>query len=423
MMLPLQTVVLYGSGFIARKARVIVRRYPWGSVSDGRLVPEPVDLPIIGWDSQQSVPVYGAASHPPGAVAETYAGDFVVFDWQVRLAEEGLYEFQLEFENETDPRHPSSALQTPAPECRLVHGSQPLATPAVWFAVLPALAERKISPRVTHLHCHDETNPERIGPFNYFDDMIVQASVGVRHITLMPGNTEPEVVAQHAPDAPEHMFWNSGDGWPLDLHLLDPAGDPIALRFDRIMAPAMSALEIFGETDKALLKIVLVVAYVALLVLLTALLVVAVMALVAGAFAILVLAGLISAGTATALGVTLLGSLFVFLAPVVLAIWGTLLVGGIAAITGLVDHLPIGPKLIVGAAPVFQGVEVAHLLSPLRFRRRLWLLQRPSRQGDADAAMSTDFSDPVQPRLIEKYAGSAAGGRYEIRLDLVASVL
>jgi hypothetical protein len=150
---------------------------------------------------------------------------------------------------------------------------------------------------------------------------------------------------------------------------------------------------------------------------------VAIVAFVATAMALLVAAGFVTAGVATGLGVTLLGSLFVFLGPLVAAIWGVLLVGGIGAIVGLVDHLPIGPDIIVSALPLFKGSEVAHLLSPYRFHRRLWLLARPQHLGSTDVSTSTDFSYPAQPKLIEKYTGSACGGRYEVRLELVAPLL
>lgn len=417
--LPFQTVVFYGSGFIADKARIIVKRYPWKPNSNsGMLEPEEMDLPIIGNNQDERVAVYGAAQHPINSNPNTFTGDYVVFDWPERFAEEGLYEVQLEFENQTNPPYPSHARQIPSQNCRIETDYKAVTTESVWFSVIPALEPRMASPRVKHVRCDDHTDPEKFGPVPILDDMFLQTSAHVRIIPVL--TTEGQRIAENVPGAVQHGFIKDGNSWNLDLHLLSSSNDPIRLDFDRILAPHLTLSEIYGDTDKTALTIILSVMYVALLILLTVLLAAAITACVAAAMAILVAAGAVSGGTATAIGASVLIALLEFFTPVVVAVWAVILPAGLAAIKFLVNRLPIGPKLIVSAGPIIQGIELARLLSPYRIHQQLLTVQRPQRLDSTAVQTTIDRSDQVQPRMIEKYTGKAYGGTYTITLDIVS---
>jgi hypothetical protein len=412
-----QCVELAGSGFIAAKAQLVVRRYLWdSSTSDGRLHPEEFEYPIAGWGAGMAVDVQGAAIHPAGATPATFSNDLIQFNWPATLGEAGLYEFRLSFENETGI--PTRVLQRTGPpgDCEFDEDHGPIESGPIWFAVLPKLDDRKVSPRITEVRCLDESDPERFGPINYFDDIFVQTQAKVTSFSVPGLNSGSETFADDASSGHEQWFWSDGTLWNVDIPLLRPTNDPILLSFDRSIIHTIFVHEIFGETDKALLKAVLAIALVALLILLTAL----VLIITLDVLAVLIAITIATEGLASPITVVAARATFEVCSAIVTAIWTVLLPSGLLAIHGFVDGLEIAPDEMLSVAPMFVGNEVAHSLSPYRFHRRLWGRSRPTTIGRASVESSIDMSDPARPRFVEKYKQSAGGGQYEVKFELIS---
>jgi hypothetical protein len=393
-----QKVRLLGSGFISAKATVRARFARWKETDEnGRLIPEEEFIPVFGWDGTE-LELHGADSHEPGDTAENFLGDRIVFDWPETAREAGLYRLQIVIPN--DSGLPAGAVQDPA-TCEVTFERQTDFTLTLWFAVLPALDARRVRVRATSVECVDETNPEA-ALVNLFDDVTYAATGQISRLIVDQANPENLALENSMSNSVEgnHWFWDDGDEWHPNLRVL-PAGDDAFrfLRLDEIINLALLASEIEGETDRIVMRSLVIALIVVLLILLVAIAVAVVVILVA--------LEVITAGLAT----PIIG----IIAAIAGVLFGTLLTGAIAAVEAVFASMPAGDPLGI-IMPVFSGNEIAHRLSPVRFHRVLWLQERPALPTASIPTTRTVQITDEEIRERYRCEATSLGGIYRFRL-------
>ena len=393
-----QKVRLLGSGFISEKATVRARFARWKETDDnGRLIPEEDFIPVFGWDGTE-LELHGADLHEPGDTAENFLGDRIVFDWPETAREAGLYRLQIVIPNDLDL--PTDAVQDPE-TCELTFEKEPDFTLTLWFAVLPALDARRLRVRATSVECVDETDPEAV-LFNLFDDVTYLATGQISRLIVDNANPEDLTLENIMSNSVEgnHWFWDDGNEWHPNLRIL-PAGDDAFrfLRLDEIINVTLLASEIEGETDRIVMRSLVIALIVVLLFLLVAIAIAVVVTLVA--------LEVITVGLAT----PIVG----IIATIASVLFGTLLAGAIAAIEAVFASMPAGDPLGI-IMPVFSGNEIAHRLSPVRFHRVLWLQERPPLP--TTSIPTTRAVEITDEEIRERYRCEATslGGIYRFRL-------
>lgn len=366
---PGQVVSLKGSGFVARKARASIRfrRYV---ESD----PGPLMTFHDSWESHPGfdlieLDVHGSAlESPPGTDPRSVSHDRIVFEWPAVAAVPGLYQIDLEFENESEHHvdvdiDPTTCRATVTKD-GVVH-AEPL-----YLVVPPDLGRRAFNLKATTVDCVDESDPESIAFVNLADDTTysVRGSRFAARLTDA-GASDPldvfdlEELGETLTREAAHRFWESGDTWLADLQAY-PENALGTLGLDEMVTMSMDLFEIDSELDQAILRAVLVVALIAL-VLLTFVLMAAVIVL------------LIATGVLTVSSFGAGAALTVIVSAVAAALTGVFFAAMIAIIDALVAAVP-GIERIAVATTSYTGLELAYRQAPLRLHRVLWPAERPA---------------------------------------------
>lgn len=397
---PGQTVRLLGSGLIADAVTVRARFARWSGLDDdGRLVPDSALVPVFGWNGTD-LDVHGLDTHEPTDSAENFLGDRIVFDWPEQASEAGIYRVELEVPN--DLGLPTGAVQDPG-SCTLEVEVPERFGIVLWFAVLPALDPARTRVRATSVECIDETNPEAM-LVNLFDDVTLSASGQITRQILNgsdPSSFDLETVVTNTAEG-NHWFWDDGDTWTPNLRVLPPGDDVFrVLRLDEFLNGTLLASEIEGEADRIIMRSLVIALLVVVLILIVALAVAVVVILVA--------AEIITVGLAT--------PIIAIISTIATVLFGTLLVGAIASIEALFASLPAGDPLGV-IMPIFSGPEVAHLLSPVRFHRVLWIRERPPLPETSIPTTRTTEITAGSISEVYRCDATSLGGIYRFRLVL-----
>lgn len=395
---PGQRVALWGSGFIADKATLRVAVSRWEEqLNEGRLVPASGVLPVPGLSGMQvDVHSFGD-SIPADTTPETLNQDLIVFDWPASVADAGLYQVQVEFENQSD--FPTAILQNPV-TCEISFDKSPVRTKVFYFVVLPAIVPRPVRARATRVECIDETDPESFGFINWFDDIEYIAQGFIQRLGI-DATGEPQSTPVGSPTMVRgnQHFWNSGEEWSPNLTVLPSSGFHL-LQTTELITLNLQASEVDGPIDRAVLTIIVIAIVAVVIVVLVAL-------IVAIVLAIMLTYGVAAKIIVATLG--LMGTVFTALSSAFLPVI-------VAAVQAIFAVQPAG-LLVAGALPTFSGAELMHRLSPVRYHRLLWVQERPPIEV-APGMLMTRTTTIDNQGLTERYRCSIPGAIYALTLNL-----
>lgn len=387
---PGQQIGLYGSGFIADKARWVVERGLWEEIDDeGRLVPEQFFTTVAEWDGSE-IDVFGLDQQPDGSNPDTFTGDQVVFNWPEDMTLEGLYRLRLEFRNEDGLI--TSAENDPT-TCELnIERAETVRTLPIYFAILPELRPHNLRVTATDLNCVDETNPEL--PWPFADDIRYSANALIQRFTVdANGNVGIDTTFEGEGEGGQHWF-KDGDTWqPNFLVLPDNAASlPLPLNFDQfLMVPLIAE-----ESDDIDATVIIWIVAIVLLVIVTIIILV-----------VAVIIGLLFKGVGVIPALKVAGSLISALWSYGIPLTQTI----VEYVVAELDDVPVGVLV-----PIFAGDEIAHRLSPVRFHRLLWSIPRSAMATNVTA---TAFNLNAQT-VTEDYRVSALGGTYDFQVLIEA---
>lgn len=353
--IPGQSIVLRGSGFIAEKAKVRVRHFSWNSEPTNQGLLNPNDLPasVIGFSNTElAVHNIGNDTLTDNDTVDTYTDNLVMFDWPISASEPGLYELILEFENST--RHPSEIVQDSS-DCSLNISFSPVKSQKIYFMRLPEQLPAAVRVHSTRIECLDETNPE----IPMFDDIFFSAQGMVDRYVINESNPELSTIDNIVSSdlkSRNFVFWEDGES-EIFSDLILPA-DSISMQLLKdsdILTLALQASEVFGLADRVLLSVLVIGLVVVIAIIVTAI-------IVAAIFAIATTAGLATPVIVKLMGVgaTILGPLLKAAAPAL-----------VAAIVLIFAEQPAG-LLVASAVPKYTGKQIKQMLSPYRFNRLLY---------------------------------------------------
>lgn len=353
---PGQKIVLHGSGFINKTARLHVEFKRWeGDDDNGRLVPATSGNSYINGLSDIELTVYGNYGNYPdhgSSTSDEYTGDHIYFDWPDSGGEPGLYKIWLEFKNVD--QIPTSANQNPD-TCRLeINTDNLVQSQVIWFTVIPSLVPKNIRINQTEIKCIDEKDPEYFWPINLSDDINLQAR------TVLNALNGSELISSDNYSASgNHEFWNDGDSWEFTGNIFPENGSYQTLTLrdpEQIIIAQLIATEVLTESDRLLMDAIATI------------FIIVVVILIAAIFAALVASGLIAftAPAAAAIIAAILGSSGA-ITPVVVA--------GINSMTGA-DTIAFAQLPISGSA-------LAQMSSPFRIHHLFPCpVDQPSSQVD-----------------------------------------
>ena len=404
---PRQVVTLKGSGFVSGKARASVRfrRYAEGVESELMSF-------LNDWETQPGfelveLDVHGSQLSPAiGSDPETTSGDRIVFEWPEAAATPGLYQIELEFDNESE-HHLEIDVDPDSCEATIVKDGTVSAAP-LHFVVPPDLEEHAVRLRATVVDCLDETDPEAL-IINLADDTNYQVS-GMRGGTRLenPDATDPmdmfsfEEIGESVMREASRRFWSAPDSWLANLQTFPESALQI-LPFEEMVSMNMALFEIDSELDQALIRAALV------------LLLITIVLLTFFVMAALIVT-LIATGVITVASFGSGAALTIIVAAVTAAMTGVFFSAIMAVIAAIVAAVP-GAEVIAAGATSYSGLELAHRLSPLRLHRVVWAAERPAVE-DASVNARRISSSLEDGDYTEVFRADNLGGRY----DLTAAV-
>lgn len=405
---PGQTLRLLGSGFVAEQATVRAGFRAWTGESDGRLTFATAAQPIPGLDGT-ALDVFGSGTEaPPGATAEAFLGDTMVLTWPEAAVREGLYTLAFEFENTTE--HLSGVTQTDAPGCRVSVDRGPVTSAILHVVVLPRLEPRRAHATLTRVRCEDETDHEDLLVPLADDVALSTEAMTVRFAVDTAGELTQEDTTQVLATA-DTRIWSDPQTWePLLQAWPDNAVDAQLLELAEVLHVGFTAHEVEGDTDRALIRGLLVAALILITIAVLLYLATAVILLIA----LLVAAGAIPVALGTAAAAPILQPLLGFLV-------GAAFTAALSAVEAMVASVR-GEALIGNASLTFTGRELASRLSPYRYHRVLYLDERPASDPTQSVSNTTRTSSRVTDAGIEEvFRSRALGGDYRFTVICAAS--
>jgi hypothetical protein len=345
--------------------------------------------------------VFGSgAEAPPGAAAETFLGDTMVLTWPETAVREGLYTLTFEFENTTE--HLSGVTQTDAPGCRVTVDRGPVTSAVLHVVVLPQLEPRRAHATLTRVRCEDETDPEDL-LIPLADDVALSTeAMTVRFAVDAAGELIQEDTPQVLAEAGT-LIWSDPQTWEPFLQAWpdNAVADAQLLELAEVLHVGFRAEEVEGDTDRALVRSLLVAALILITVAVLLYLATAVILLIA----LLVAAGAIPVALGTAVAAPVLQPLLGFLV-------GAAFTAALSAVEAIVASVR-GEALIGNASLTFTGRELAARLSPYRYHRLLYLDERPAPDATQSVSNTTRTSSQVTDvGIVEVFRSRALGGDY-----------